>query len=315
MITLLHRALGLLGLLASAMAHAAALPDVTSGHIERLANFHSQHVPARNIDIWLPDGYPDAGSYDVLYMHDGQMLFDAAQTWNHQEWRADETAGELIASGKTRPFVIVGIWNNPEARHSEYFPQAPWASLSRKQRRALLRTQRDAKTPLFARAVYSDRYLRFIVEELKPYVDSHFRVDARAAHTFIMGSSMGGLISMYALAQYPQVFGGAACMSTHWPGTFVLEGNPIPDAFLRYMGTHLPPARHHRIYFDFGTATLDALYPPLQARVDELMRTRNYPPELWQTRRFEGAEHSENAWADRLAIPLQFLLAPPAHAP
>lgn len=295
---------------AAKTAPAASLPQVSTGRIERLPAFPARHVPSRPIDVWLPDGYPDAGRYDVLYMHDGQMLFDAAQTWNHQEWRADETAGALIAAGKTRPFIIVGIWNIGAARHSEYFPQKPWESLPRAQRRTLLEVNRDAETPLFARGVYSDRYLKFIVRQLKPYIDTHYAVQPGPEHTFVLGSSMGGLISFYALAEYPDVFGGAACLSTHWPGTFAVDDNPIPGAFLAYLGTHLPVADRHRLYFDYGTATLDALYPPLQARVDALMRAKDYPPHLWQTRRFEGAEHSEPAWAARLDVPLQFLLAP-----
>ncbi|MDZ4811813.1 MAG: alpha/beta hydrolase-fold protein [Pseudomonadota bacterium] len=298
----------------SAPAANVALPTVASGRIQRLVKFASEHVPARNVDVWLPSNYPSAGKYAVLYMHDGQMLFDAGQTWNHQEWRADEVAGELIASGRTQPFIIVGIWNAGAERHSEYFPQKPYESLSRKQRRVLKKSNRDQDTPLLARRINSDRYLKFVVGELKPYIDKHFAVLRSPEHTFVMGSSMGALISLYALAEYPDVFGGAACLSTHWPGAHTLDDNPIPDAFLRYIGAHLPAAKWHRIYFDHGTATLDALYPALQARVDGLMRAKDYPSNLWQTRVFPAAEHSEKAWSERLHLPMEFLLKPAVDA-
>ncbi len=299
-------------LLCGAPASIASLPSVAAGSIQRIVGFTARHVPARDIDVWLPHDYPAAGKYAVLYMQDGQMLFDATHTWNHQEWRADETAASLIDAGTTRPFIIVAIANVGAARHSEYFPQKPFESLDRRQRRALYRLQRDEKTPLFAGKVYSDRYLKFIVHELKPYIDTHFSVHRGRANTFIMGSSMGGLIALYALTEYPDVFGGAACLSTHWPGTFTLTNNPIPAALLSYLDAHLPPARRHRLYFDHGTGTLDAFYPPLQAQVDDLMRAHHYPPELWQTRVFAGAEHSEQAWSARLHLPMQFLLAAPA---
>ena len=119
---------------------------------------------------------------------------------------------------------------------------------------------------------------------------------------------MGGLISMYAICEYPKVFGGAACMSTHWPGIFSMEGNPIPDAFINYLKTKLPDPKKHKIYFDYGTATLDALYPPLQQKADEVMKEKGFTGKNWITKEFPGEDHSEKAWHKRLHIPLTFLL-------
>ena len=84
---------------------------------------------------------------------------------------------------------------------------------------------------MFPVPVQSDAYLKFLVTELKPFIDSTFSVATDRSNTFIAGSSMGGLISMYAVCEYPAVFGGAACLSTHWPGIFTAENNPIPEAF------------------------------------------------------------------------------------
>jgi len=289
-----------------------ALPQVAAGKVVRLESFPFKSIPERPIDIWLPDGFPKAQPYAVLYMHDGQMLFDGSASWNKQEWRVDEVAQQLQSSGKVRPFIVVAVHNHPANRHAEYFPQAPFLSLSAKQQQALYQIERQPGQKLFQRPVYSDDYLRFLVKELKPFIDANYPVSAARDDTFVMGSSMGGLISLYALAQYPEIFGGAACLSTHWPGTFSPDDNPIPGAFMAFMRQQLPPPAKHKIYFDYGDQTLDAMYPPLQQRVDQLMRQLKYPDQLWQTRFFPGTDHSESAWAQRLHIPLQFLLAPAA---
>jgi enterochelin esterase-like enzyme len=143
---------------------------------------------------------------------------------------------------------------------------------------------------------------------LKPLIDKKYSVHRDKKHTFIAGSSMGGLISMYAICEYPNVFGGAACLSTHWPGIFTVENNPIPEAFYNYLKTNLPNPKNHRIYFDYGTATLDAMYEPLQLKVDEVMKAKGYNSLNWSTNKFEGEDHSEKAWQKRLHIPLEFLL-------
>jgi pimeloyl-ACP methyl ester carboxylesterase len=120
---------------------------------------------------------------------------------------------------------------------------------------------------------------------------------------------MGGLISLYAALEYPRVFAGAACLSTHWPLSLTHDSDAFPTAMIDYLAEKLPRHRRPRLYFDFGTATLDARYPPHQARVDALLLARGYTaPRRRLTRRFEGAEHNETAWARRLRIPLTFLL-------
>lgn len=288
-------------------AEPVLMPKPAAGHIERLQDFASQYVPARNVDIWLPPGYSDKRKYAVLYMQDGQMLFDASTTWNKQEWQADEVASKLMAEGKVRPFIIVGVHNAGKYRNSEYFPQKSFDSLSKQDQVLVKEMTNTDKTPLFKAEFSGDAYLRFLVEELKPYIDRHYSVATGATDTAVMGSSRGGLISLYALMEYPEVFGSAAAMSSHWPIKYDMDNNPYPDQFLQYMKQNLPDPASHRIYFDYGTATLDALYPPLQAKADAVMRDKGYVASNWQTLKFEGAEHSEKAWAARLDIPLQFL--------
>ena len=113
---------------------------------------------------------------------------------------------------------------------------------------------------------------------------------------------------MYAFCEYPEVFSGAACLSTHWPGYFSAENNPVPKAFADYLEAHLPEPQNHKIYFDFGTETLDAMYEPFQLMVDSVMVRRGYTAAHWKTLKFKGADHSERAWASRFDIPISFLM-------
>jgi enterochelin esterase-like enzyme len=307
--------LALLVAIAGATAAAEApLPQVASGRVERLPAIASRHLPPRAVDVWIPDGAPPAAGYAVLYMHDGQMLFDAAITWNRQEWRVDEVAGELIARGEVRPFIVVGVHNGGADRHREYFPQQAHRHLDAADQARFASLERGPGQPLFNGPLAADAYLRFLVEELKPAIDARYPTRRGPADTLVMGSSMGGLISLYALSEYPHVFGAAGCLSTHWPGGFEADSTVLADALLGYLAERLPRAGTHRLYFDHGTATLDALYPPLQARADAILRDKGYTAADWATRVFAGAEHSEQAWAARLAVPLRFLLpaAPPA---
>lgn len=294
----------LLLLLAAPLARAQAptpLPHVASGTVRRFPAFPSNFVAARNVDVWLPAGYPKAAPYDVLYMQDGQALFDSTTTWNHQEWQVDETLGQLERTHAVRPTIVVAIWNTGPTRSAEYYPQKALALLDTAARGRTVRQALLGK-PL------ANNYLRFLTQELKPYIDRTFATAPGRAHTFVLGSSMGGLISLYAQCEYPQVFGGAACLSTHWPGAFGPDRYALAGSFQRYLEQHLPLPATHRFYFDYGSATLDSLYAPHQQAVDAIMRARSYGPDQWETRYFPGANHSERAWARRLQVPLLFLL-------
>ncbi len=285
------------------------LPTVSSGKIVRIDSLASKYITARNIDIWLPSNYSANKKYAVLYMHDGQMLFDSNTTWNKQEWMVDETVASLINQKVIKECIVVGVWNGGKTRHIDYFPQKPFESLVTTQQAEIYSANRTNGNSVFnGGKVQSDLYLKFLVEELKPLIDSKFSTLKDRQHTFIAGSSMGGLISMYAICEYPDVFGGAACLSTHWPGIFSVENNPIPKAFYEYLRKHLPNPKYHKIYFDYGTATLDAMYPSLQKKVDEIMISKGFSKKNWITKEFIGANHSEKAWQKRLYIPITFLM-------
>ncbi|HTI58673.1 alpha/beta hydrolase [Mucilaginibacter sp.] len=286
----------------------AQLPKVACGTVERLENFRSEFVGPRNVDIWLPEGYSATKKYNVLYMHDGQALYDSTLMWNKQEWGVDETMCKLLNEKRIKDCIVVGIWNTGAKRFPEYFPQKAFYSLTPQQQEKILAIGRDKGAPLLGNGPVSNNYLKFLVTELKPYIDSHYSTMPDQQHTFTMGSSMGALISMYAICEYPDVFSGAACLSTHWPGTFTTEDNPIPAAFLQYLKTHLPSPNNHKIYFDYGSKTLDAMYKPYQLQADTIMKEAGYSERNWITREYPGADHSENSWRKRLDVPLLFLL-------
>ena len=149
--------------------------------------------------------------------------------------------------------------------------------------------------------VISDNYLKFLTQELKPFVDKNFRTLTDRDNTFVMGSSMGGSISAYAISEYPDIFCGAACLSTDWT-----HGK---GAEIDWYEQHWPRGGKHRLYFDYGTETHDAPFEPYQKRMDTVLHQHGYiEGEDWITKKFDGADHSPMAWRERLHIPLTFLL-------
>jgi enterochelin esterase-like enzyme len=284
------------------------IQKVISGRIDHIENFQSKLVEPRSVEVWLPDGYDGRKKFAVLYMHDGQMLFDSTTTWNHQTWNMDDVASKLMKDQKVQNFIVVGIYSIGEKRHANYFPQKPFENLTKTERDTVIKQLQKSGRSTEIFQPNSDNYLKFIVTELKPLIDKKYAVYAHRKHTFIAGSSMGGLISMYAICEYPSVFGGAACISTHWIGTFSPDNNPVPEAFIKYLESNLPNPKNHKIYFDCGDKTLDVFYPPIQKKVDEVMVSKGFNSKNWTTRYFPGKDHSEKSWNERLDIPLMFLL-------
>ncbi len=280
--------------------------NFSGGTLLRIDDFPSNYIPPRKVDIWLPENYNKDKKYAVLYMHDGQMLFDSRITWNDQEWKVDEVATKLMNDDITKDFIVVAPFNINEFRHSEYFPQKPFESLSEKIKDSLFEEAEMNNFKLDR--VTSDKYLKFIVKELKPYIDANYSVFTDRANTFVMGSSMGGLISMYAICEYPEIFGGAACLSTHWPGGNPYENDLLTDTFFEYMREHVPSPKQHKMYFDYGTEALDKFYPKYSSRVNKIFKDKGYNTTNFRNIKFPGADHSELSWQKRLDIPLTFLL-------
>lgn len=294
----------------SASAPAADVtPKPSVGTIVDLGIMKSRFADPRHVVVWLPSSYsPDGPRHAVLYMHDGQNLFDKAAAGYGMEWQVDENLDRLIREHKVRPTIVVGIYNTPK-RLQEYLPAKAFATLPPQ--------YRDQIRALYGGNPLSDGYLKFIVRELKPMIDKRFNVKTDRDSTAIMGSSMGALISLYAIDEYPQVFGEAGMMSTHWPLYIKPDDKPLTDAeyegvsatFERYLAPALPNATTHKLYFDHGSETLDANYARYQDRVDAVVQHRGYRKwSNWMSLSFPGQKHNEASWASRVAVPLQFLL-------
>ncbi len=284
---------------------------VSAGTIVDLGVLKSKYTDPRRVVVWLPTGYKANGpKYAVLYMHDGQNLFDKETAGYGMEWQIDETLDRLIQEKKVRRTIVVGIWNTPK-RLQEYVPSKAFDGLPP--------SYREKIRALYGGDPLSDGYLKFIVRELRPMIDARFNVKTDRADTAIMGSSMGSLISLYAIDEYPQIFGAAGMMSTHWPLVITPDNNPISEeqyeavssAFERYLTPALPDPATHKLYFDHGSETLDAMYARYQDRVDRVVLRRGY--QQWintLSLSYPGEKHNEISWASRVMVPLQFLLPP-----
>ncbi len=280
---------------------------VAKGQLDIYRAFPSKLVTPRDLFVWMPEQYDPNKRYPVVYMHDGQMLWDAQATWNKQEWMIDEEMQRFIDEGKVPACIVVGTSAVAGDRFFDYYPQ--------KTNDYLLPADSVALNKVSKQKFSADNYLKFLVEEIKPFVDSHYATKVDAENTTVMGSSMGGLISLYAICEYPEVFSRAACMSTHTvmitPALCDLNDSPrFAAAFRKYLTEHLPKADGtHRIYLDRGDQTLDAEYPDYQDALDKLMVDNGWKAPFFKTKVFPGHAHMEADWCKRLEEPFTFLLS------
>lgn len=273
-----------------------------SGHLDYYPDFKSELFRPCNITVWTPDDYSPEQGYAVLYMHDGQMLFDETSSWNHQTWNVDSIASAMQQRGLTRPFIVVGIDNSPR-RLYEYIPRRPLDYLAETDSMLTIHPKKEFDD--------SDAYLAFIVNELKPFIDSRYSTLPDRENTFTMGSSCGGLISLYAICEYPEVFGGAGCLSTHIimiPEDSLNSADQWSQSLLDYLADKMPKPNSCIIYMDHGDQWVDALYKIYQPKFDNLFRSRGWDESHFISRYYPGTTHSETDWQARLNIPLSLLL-------
>lgn len=257
-----------------------------TGTFHKHAGFPSRFVKNdRDILVYLPPDYetnPKA-RYPVLYLHDGQNLFDGATSFiPGKEWRVDETAQRLILDKAIEPVIIVGIYNTGASRMSEYTPTAT-------------RTFKDAGR--------AEDYGKMLVRELKPFIDKTYRTRKGPEQTALGGSSLGGLVSLYLGMEYPNIFGKLLIISPSiwWDNKVIvkqvkaLKTRPNVQIWLD-MGTHEgnPPSHQRNI------ADAKLLRDALVAKGWTLEADLKYTE-------VEGAEHSEEAWAARVEPMLRFL--------
>ena len=182
-------------------AEAAPGPRRISGTVESLGVVASAHVTPRAVQVWLPPGYAGAPQrrYPVLYLHEGQNVFDAAAAG--AEWQVDETAQRLVSAGTVEPMIIVAVDSGPH-RTTDYTPTAGVIEASGSWLKPPVRAGGGAPA-----------YARFLVSELKPLVDARYRTRPEPAATAVGGSSLGGLVSLWLLLHHPQTFGAALVVS------------------------------------------------------------------------------------------------------
>lgn len=303
--TLLRLLLGLVALVLGQAALAKPAPDL--GRFVEYEKQNAAGLPNQRLTIWLPPGY-DKGKrrYPVLYMHDAHNLFDPAKSNFNKVWAADKAMLAAVASGKVAPHIIVGIWSPGNDRYRQYLPKPAYDLAPQG-----IRAEMDK---LAGGPIVSDAYITWLTGPLKAMVDASFRTKPGKRDTAIAGSSMAGLISCWAFVLRPDVYGRAACVSTHWPLFMPGEGDVADPARLAlnrsWFTDKLGPARGRRLWLDHGTATLDAFYAPYQETVDADLAAAGWRRGRdFESRVYEGAEHEENAWAARLPEVFGWLLA------
>lgn len=244
----------------------------------------------RTVWVWLPpdyDKHKDA-RYPVLYMHDGQNLFDAAGAFIGIEWGADETADRLIREKAIPPIIIVGIANTPN-RMSEY---TPWVDESRKS------------------GGKGEAYSTFLIDEVKPFIDKNYRTKADRMNTAVAGSSLGGLISLHLAMEHPEVFSKCAAIS---PALMWADGR-----IMKEVEAKPERLRGIRLWFDMGTKegrqieTFDSAVTWTRRLKQALDKGGLRSGQDYRYVEVEGGEHNEAAWAVRFDQVLEFLFAPVA---
>jgi predicted alpha/beta superfamily hydrolase len=246
-----------------------------AGHVRVLSGVRSPQLGnARDVHVYLPPSYArSARHYPVIYMHDGQNLFDPALAFAGV-WGVDETMEHLAPEGVEA--IVVGISHSGRGRLDEY---SPW---------------RDGR----GHGGRGEAYLDFIAETLKPKVDRRFRTRREREHTGIVGSSMGGLISLYGFLRHPRLFGFCGAMS---PSLWFAHGAIFDyvDTVERWFG---------RVYLDIGTGEGKRHVADTRRMARALRRKCPYPGDQLLVVVEEGAGHSEQAWARRFETAVRFLL-------
>jgi predicted alpha/beta superfamily hydrolase len=252
---------------------------VSTGQLRKHERLRSRVLRnQRDLVIYLPAGYDDEPwrRYPVLYMHDGQNLFDRATAFGGVDWNIQGAADRLIHTGEIEPLIIVGIYNAGKSRLPEYTPtKAPKLGGGR-----------------------ADRYAKFLLQEVMPFIQQQYRTLSDPSSTGIGGSSLGGLVSLYIGLQYPQTFGQIAALS---PSVWWHQ-----RAILRLAASAPVPPRS-RIWLDVGTREGQRTVPDVELLRDVLLKKGWKLGEDLHHEVIEGAEHNEAAWSQRVGPFLQFL--------
>ncbi len=258
-----------------------------TGNIHEHPGFRSEILGnERRLLVYLPRGYRQGKTkrYPVLYLNDGQNLFDAATAFAGVEWGADETAQRLIGTRLIEPLIIVAVENTGENRIHEYTPTAAPV---------------EPNHPDTSRGQARD-YGRFLVEEVKPFIDRTYRTRSEPEATGLGGSSLGGLVTICLGLWFPHIFGRLAVISPS-----VWWDNKVILGMVSSLEAKLPL----RIWLDTGTA--EPGWEKARELRDALTGAGWRLDDDLHYSEFEGAGHDESAWGHRFEAVLRYLFPPP----
>ncbi|MEG3144252.1 alpha/beta hydrolase-fold protein [Sphingomonas sp. RT2P30] len=267
-----------------------------------------QGLLPRDLFVWVPDHPAPPAGFPVLYMQDGQNLFDARLVPFGTAWEIDRSVSRLADAGVIEPTIVVGVASTA-ARFTEY---APALVLER-----LNPDARDAVEAAWGGPAQSAAYARFVVEVVKPLIDAHFPTRAAAGATFVGGSSLGAVAALDILARYPDRVAGAACLSAHFSLLPVTETEPLPKGFAEdvtaavtdFADNCLPRAGQHAVWIDRSAQGIDRFYGPTHAAIITALSRRGFVDGVdLAARCYPGVGHDEAAWRARIDDALTFLL-------
>ena len=262
-----------------------ALP-ARNGTLRAHPAFPSRIVATRDVQVYLPPGYEtESRRYPVVYLQDGQNIFDPASVG--MEWQVDETADALIQSGRIEPLIVVAVANTG-ARRDEYTP-----------------TSIELKLPdgsVSKGGGKSDLYGRFLIEELKPFIDRTYRTRSEAASTAVGGSSLGGLVSVWLGLEHPDVFGNVLAVSpTVW------WDNSVTLTKIAALPRKVPV----RFWVDIGTLEGENAISGARSLRDALVAKGWKLGSDLEYLEQEGGKHDEISWGSRVEGMLTFLFGTP----
>jgi predicted alpha/beta superfamily hydrolase len=244
--------------------------------------FKSNHLPDdRDVIVYVPPGYEDEPerTYPVLYLHDGQNLFDGRTSFvKDRTWQVREHADAAIEAGEAEPLVVVGIYNTGERRLAEYTHEYNWQMGGGQ----------------------ADAYGKLVTRELMPWIASQYRVRQHRENTGLGGSSLGGLVSLYLGLRYPTVFGKLAVMS---PSVWWNH-----KSILGYLNEHAPQMwERPKMWLDVGDREGQKAVRDAEHLARRLKANGWKPGESLHFEKVEGGTHDEASWAGRVRAMLKFL--------
>lgn len=246
-------------------------------------------MPNRRVDFWVPD--ESKSPYPVLVMHDGQNLFSPDHSFGGKSWRIAEALSDLPEFTGNLP-VVIGPWNSGRMRAAEYAPQDilektgdPYEFVGVQEEKPLL----------------GNAYQAELINDIIPAIGNVVTLRKDKSSIAICGSSMGGLASLYGISKYPDIYGTAISLSTHFP----MSTLKVVEEFMK----SLPASDSgHQLWLDHGTAELDATYAAHHDHAISVLHQLGWTSPRLQSHIYPGTGHNEEAWANRIKSIMQWWL-------